>query len=266
MRADEGASPRKSASVSKAVSAKARITSLLPVQRRSSSLGASAASSVTSERAARHWDLVRMHFLDYPRTAHAVTRAKWTELIEAALEEARAQRHRRRAAELLLRTGLFSGAMSPPASRTPSLGPWQPAGWDTLAAAAATAAAEPATPLGQALLPESRAPSGQPLASPSGSSTAASSCASSSAGLSWQPAIPRTVSRRQLFALQPAQPHLPGLRESPEANAVQEQQKGEAHKISDEWVAYEQHVAQKLNQDMLRDSLEAAHQRPAIHA
>ncbi len=251
MRAEEAASPRKAAS------AKARITSLLPVQRRSASLGAATAS----ERAARHWDLVRMHFLDYPRQAHAATRAKWADLIEAALEEARAQRHRRRAAELLLRTGLLGDAATPPASRTPSLGPWQPAGWDTLAAVATAAGDDRGTPLGQALLPDSRLPSGQPLVLPSGSSSGSSSAASSSAALSWQPAIPRTVSRRQLFVPQPAPSHLPGLQESP-----QDQQKGAAQNISDEWLAYEQHQAHKLKQDLMRDSLKAARQRPAVHA
>ncbi len=256
---------------SKAASARTRIAKLLPGHRLSSSLsGNSGSVPSTSERALRHWDLLRMHFVDYPRQSSTLTLARWAEVVETALEEARAQRHRRNAAELLLRTGLFGGSPPPSrmASRSSSLGPWQPAGWETLGRPA-PAAADAATPLGQALLPESRAPSvpsGQPLESPedslSGSSPGMSSRALS--GSSWQPVggsmLPRTVSRRQLFAPVPAQPQLPGLKELPEA----QQEKGAPHNISDEWLAHELH--RKLSQELLHEGLQDVQQKPAIHA
>ena len=257
--------PGEGATQSKAASARKRIAKLLPAHRLSSSLSGHSSLPSTSERAQRHWDLLRMHFLDYPRQASALTRARWAEVVETALEEARAQRHRRNAAELLLRTGLFGG--SPPvsraASRAPSLGPWQPAGWDALGRPAAD---EAATPLEQALLPQVRAPAvpeGQPLElredSSSGTSLEVSSPASS--GRSWQPVssstISRTVSRRQLFAPAPAQPQLPGVKESPEA----QQDKGTPQNVSDEWLAYELH--RKLSQELLHESLEDVEQKPA---
>lgn len=266
-------------SLSRSATAKARIASLLPSHRRSASLPgrSSGGSSAASLRAARHWDLVRMHFIEYPRQARALTAARWAGLVAEAVEAAREQCHRRHAAELLLRTGLFGG--TPPASRAPSrapsLGPWQPASWDSLMVAAADAAAaaaaepgSPAAPSGQPLLPGSRAPSGQPLVSPFGSASRSSSPESSRSSSSepfYRGAIPRTVSRRQLFVpQQPLAAHLSGVLESPaEANP---KQSGGAQKISDEWLAYEQHrAAQRMSQDILRNSLGAALQQPALH-
>ncbi|CAL8471895.1 g11437 [Coccomyxa elongata] len=266
--------PDEGAPQSKAASARTRIAKLLPGHHLSSSLsGNSSSVPPTSERALRHWDLLRMHFVDYPRQSSALTRTRWAELVETALEEARAQRHRRNAAELLLRTGLFGGSPPPsrPASRAASLGPWQPAGWEALGRPSrpATAAADAATPLEQSLLPEVRAPSvpsGQPLESPedslSGSSPEISSHALS--GSSWQPVggsmIPRTISRRQLFVPVPAQLQLPGLKELPDA----QQEKGAPHNISDEWLAHELH--RKLSQELLHEGLQDVQQKPAIHA
>jgi len=63
---------------------------MLPLHRASS-----AASLAASDRAQKRWDLLRMHFLDYPMHSKALTRQKWHSLAESALERSRELRHRR---------------------------------------------------------------------------------------------------------------------------------------------------------------------------
>ena len=63
---------------------------MLPLQRASS-----AASLAASERAQKRWDLLRMHFLDYPLQSKRLTCQKWHLLVESALEQSRELGHRR---------------------------------------------------------------------------------------------------------------------------------------------------------------------------
>ena len=63
---------------------------MLPLHRASS-----AASLAASDRAQKRWDLLRMHFLEYPMHSKALTRQKWHSLAESALERSRELRHRR---------------------------------------------------------------------------------------------------------------------------------------------------------------------------
>ncbi len=63
---------------------------MLPLQRASS-----AASLAVSERAHKRWDLLRMHFLEYPLHSKRLSCQKWHTLVESALEQSRELRHRR---------------------------------------------------------------------------------------------------------------------------------------------------------------------------
>ena len=62
---------------------------MLPLHR-----ATSAASLAVSERAQKRWDLLRMHFLEFPQHSRALTRQKWHAVIEAALERKRELKHR----------------------------------------------------------------------------------------------------------------------------------------------------------------------------
>lgn len=62
---------------------------MLPMQRASS-----AASLAASERAQKRWDLLRMHFLEFPLHSNRLTRRKWHSLVESAVEQSRELRHR----------------------------------------------------------------------------------------------------------------------------------------------------------------------------
>ena len=196
-----------------------------------------------SERAARHWDLLRMHFLHYPLASRRATERKWAELIEFAAEQASEQRHRRKAAEILLRRGLFGEKGTTPASRTgsgvSSPSGWRPAGWDTLPAETLGAQnpgrkGDDVSGMGQPLVSDSVSSSlsvplsslglGQLLQQSSPSVSRFSSLSSSSSESSWQPQqqpqprmIPRTVSRRQLFVPPPPQ-QLPHVLEGPDSD------------------------------------------------
>jgi hypothetical protein len=178
-----------------------------------------------------------MHFVEYPMRSREITRQAWADLRESVLDHVRAQRHRREAAEILLRRGLFgSGPAASSRSGSAPAGGWQPASWDSLAAEAASRGASRSVSgapsraqMGQQLVPEGASPfaSGlltssslsQPLeSSPSGSFALPTPASSISSGASWpQPQPPRnpgliqrTVSRRQLFA-PPAQPQQAAL-------------------------------------------------------
>ena len=70
--------------------AHAALHAMLPLQRASS-----AASLAASERAQKRWDLLRMHFLDFPLQSKRLTRQKWHALVESALEQSRELGHRR---------------------------------------------------------------------------------------------------------------------------------------------------------------------------
>lgn len=63
---------------------------MLPLHRASS-----AASLAASDRAQKRWDLLRMHFLEYPVHSKALTRQKWHSLAESALDRSRELKHRR---------------------------------------------------------------------------------------------------------------------------------------------------------------------------
>ena len=69
--------------------AHAALHAMLPLHR-----ATSAASLAVSERAQKRWDLLRMHFLEFPQHSHALTRQKWHAVIEAALERKRELKHR----------------------------------------------------------------------------------------------------------------------------------------------------------------------------
>ena len=69
--------------------AHAALHAMLPLHR-----ATSAASLAVSERAQKRWDLLRMHFLEFPRHSCALTRQKWHAVIEAALERKRELKHR----------------------------------------------------------------------------------------------------------------------------------------------------------------------------
>ncbi len=64
---------------------------MLPLHRTTS-----AESLAASERAQRRWDLLRMHFLEFPLHSKRLTRQKWAALVESALERSRELRHRRK--------------------------------------------------------------------------------------------------------------------------------------------------------------------------
>ena len=69
--------------------AHAALHAMLPLHR-----AMSAASLAVSERAQKRWDLLRMHFLEFPLHSRALTRQKWHAVIEAALERKRELKHR----------------------------------------------------------------------------------------------------------------------------------------------------------------------------
>ena len=69
--------------------AHAALHAMLPLHR-----ATSAASLAVSERAQKRWDLLRMHFLEFPQRSRALTRQKWHAVIEAALERKRELKHR----------------------------------------------------------------------------------------------------------------------------------------------------------------------------
>ena len=69
--------------------AHAALHAMLPLHR-----ATSAASLAVSERAQKRWDLLRMHFLEFPRHSRALTRQKWHAVVEAALERKREHQHR----------------------------------------------------------------------------------------------------------------------------------------------------------------------------
>ena len=70
--------------------ARAALHAMLPLHR-----ATSAASLAASERAQRRWDLLRMHFLDFPLHSKRLTCQKWAALAESALERSRELSHRR---------------------------------------------------------------------------------------------------------------------------------------------------------------------------
>ena len=69
--------------------AHAALHAMLPLHR-----ATSAASLAVSERAQKRWDLLRMHFLEFPQHSRALTRQKWHAVVEAALERKRELKHR----------------------------------------------------------------------------------------------------------------------------------------------------------------------------
>ena len=62
---------------------------MLPLHR-----ATSAASLAASERAQKRWDLLRMHFLEFPDHSRRLTRQKWHSLVDTTLERSRELKHR----------------------------------------------------------------------------------------------------------------------------------------------------------------------------